>query len=115
MFTNPKSLPVEIPEAELRAKAGDLRFRFMIPRKNVDLAGTLVQDLSARFEAPAPIDQVTGPEIVVSLDSHEPFQGLMIAMDVGEDEELHDFMIKKVAGVRCEVLARALKNRDSVP
>jgi hypothetical protein len=100
MFTNPKSLPVEIPEAELRAKAGDLRFRFMIPRKNVDLAGTLVQDLSARFQAAAPIDQVTGREIVVSLDSHEPFQGLMIAVDVGEDEELHDFMIKKVSGFR---------------
>jgi hypothetical protein len=76
----------------------------MIPGKHVHFAGAPVQDLSARLKPAAPIDQVTCREIVVSLHGHEPFQRLMIAVDVGEDEELHDYMIKKVSGVRCQVL-----------
>ena len=111
IFANFERLPVEIPEAELRAKGRDLRLRFMIPRKDVDLAGALSQNLSAGLEAAAPVHQVAGRDVVVSIHGHEPFQCLMVAVDVGEDEELHD---KKVPGVRCQVSARVLKNRESV-
>jgi len=94
MTSDLECLAMKILQAELRAEGGDLLVRFVIAGDDVHLPGALSQDSSAGIEAAAPVDQVAGRKITVGVDGHEAFERRVIAVNVGENQDLHSSIIE---------------------
>ena len=94
-------LLVEIVKAELLAEGGDLRNRLVVPGENLYFAGAGLHDFSTGLEAARPIHQVAGSEIVIGLSVHEAFERVVVAVDVGKNEQLHGLMIAPEAALSC--------------
>ncbi len=65
----------------------------MIPRYHENAARAPLQDLAHGIHVPPPVDQIAGADIIIGLDPHQSFESTGVAVDIGEDEQLHGFML----------------------
>src|SRR5690348_15191507 len=93
MLPDAQCPPVKVMKTELRAQCRGLFGGFMVTGKHVDALAARLENLSAFIEAAGPAHQVAGGEVVVGVGGHQPLERLVIAVDVGKNEQLHGPMI----------------------
>src|SRR5262245_24657288 len=83
-------LLVKILETVVAAKLLNLRCGFVIPRQDIGSLRAFVQEFSTGIQPAPPVRQITGCEIIIRLPIHKLFERRLIAVDIGENKELHD-------------------------
>lgn len=87
---------MEVMKAKFAAKTHDIGLGFMVSRQNIHTFGAFLKNRPHRFEATPKIGEVAGGEVVIRFGSHQFFEGSFVAVNIGEDEELHQM---RVAGM----------------
>lgn len=80
---------VKIVKSKLVAKPRDIGFRFVVSRQHIHVFGPFLKNRPHVLEATPKIGEVSGREIVVRIDGHEFFKRSFVAVNIGEDEQLH--------------------------
>lgn len=80
---------VKIVKAEFAAEFNDVGFRFVIAGQDIHAIGVFCEDRAESLEAAPPVDEIAVGKIVIRFDGHQFFEGGLVAVDIGEDEELH--------------------------
>src|SRR5579884_43952 len=65
----------------------------MISRDDINAIAALLENFAHRVQPAAPVDQVAGADVVIGLHCHQPVERLRIAVDIGENEQLHEFIL----------------------
>src|SRR5580658_715012 len=80
---------VEVMQAEVAAKAGDLGHRLVVARQHVNAAGAPGQNLAATIQTPPKVHQIARGQVIIRFRIHEPLQRAQVAVYVGQDQQLH--------------------------
>ena len=97
IISDVNGLLVKVVKAEVLTEARDLRLGFMVAWEYIHAIAAGFQNFSATFESLGPVDEVAGGKIVIGLRGHEAFECLVMAVNVGKNEQLHGFMIAREA------------------
>jgi hypothetical protein len=92
-FGSLEGLAVEVSEAEFVAEFGDLAVGFVIAGDDTDVGSAAFENFAHGIEVASEVDEVSGADVVIGFDIHEAGEGLGVAVDVGEEEELHGLYV----------------------
>ena len=97
MRADTQRLAMKIVKGELLTEARDLRGGFVVAGQDVDAVAALLKDLAAFIEPAGPVHQIAGRKVVIGFGGHEAFESLVIAVDIGKNEQLQEPMIAREA------------------
>jgi hypothetical protein len=88
---------MKVMKTVLLAEVFDLRRGFVVARQDVNAVASRLQDLAAFLKTAGPVPEITGREVIVRFGGHQALEGVMIAVNIGKNEQLQRPMIAREA------------------
>ena len=100
---------MEIMQAELFAKLRYLVLGFMVARNDMHASGPLPQHLPTSVQIAREIREIPRADVVIGIDLHQRVKRIEIAVNVGEEENLHATSLSPYTWHGCSAAAEEFR------